>query len=308
MGINDRDYYRDEEPEVFQRATASMRVTKSSDALVKSLIAINIAVYVVNSILSGDGTGFSLNGLLSLHLAGLKNFELWRLVTYGFCHASLNHLIFNMFGLWMFGRLVESVRGARETLAFYLLALVVSGASQIFIGSGSKLAFQVVVGASGGCCALTVLSAFYFSRLKLHSLIFPFGIELRWAALIYVGIDAMGVLRGGGDHIAYWAHLGGAAFGALYGVLGMRLTPTRSLVNWSSVTTEPASTVPWREPEAPARSAQQAKVRLYEPPVDALDNEVDRLLDKINREGKASLSPAELEVLNRASQVYQQRR
>jgi hypothetical protein len=188
--------------------------------------------------------------------------------------------------------------------------LIASGASQLALGAGSApFGLQVVVGASGGCCALTVLSAFYFSRLKLYSMLFPFGLELRWAALIYVGVDAMGVLRGGGDHVAYWAHLGGAAFGALYGMSGLRLIPIGGVVNWPSASPEPARSIPWREPEVVApRPVSQTQVRLYEPPVDPLDSEVDRLLDKINREGKASLSPAELDVLNRASQVYQQRR
>src|SRR5207237_381134 len=53
--------------------------------------------------------------------------ELWRLLTYGFCHVNTSHIFFNMFSLWLFGKYVEPIYGAREFLAFYLVGILISG-------------------------------------------------------------------------------------------------------------------------------------------------------------------------------------
>lgn len=313
MGINDRDYYRDDEPESFQRETRRASYSPpSTNRLIKVLIALNVALYVMTSMSGGlraiPGTLFE---QMSLHRHGIENYELWRLVTYGFAHGNLNHLLFNMLGLWVFGRLVESARGAKETLGFYIGALIVSGAAQLIIESiQSPHRAGAIVGASGAICALTTLSAFYYSRLKLYSLIFPFGLELRWAAIVFVVLDTWGGLRGGAP-VAHWAHLGGAAFGALYHLLGMRIVPT-NLGSQSMSRAPRAEASPWRDaPPQPApqsRPVEQPKVRIYEPPVDVLEAELDRVLEKINREGKGSLTAAENEVLQRASEAFRQRR
>ncbi len=313
MGINDRDYYRGDEPESAHYETRRASYSPpSSNRLIKILIALNVAMYVVTSMSGGlRAIPGSLFEQMSLHRIGIENYELWRLVTYGFAHGNLNHLLFNMLGLWMFGRLVESVRGTFETLSFYLVALVVSGAAQLVIGSyQTPHRMGVIIGASGAVCALTALSAFYYGRLKMYSLIFPFGLELRWAAIVYVGIDTWGALRGGAP-VAHWAHLGGAAFGALYYMLGLRLVPTRFGFAASTIDSH-AEPSPWREslpqPANQPQPVEQPKVRIYEPPVDALEAELDRVLEKISREGKGSLTPAENEVLLRASEAIRQRR
>jgi len=311
MGINDRDYYRDDEPGSFQYQTRRVSDSlPSSNRLIKVLIALNVALFVMSSMSGGlrpvPGSMFE---QMSLHLPGIKNYELWRLVTYGFAHGNLNHLLFNMLGLWVFGRLVESVRGWKETLGFYLAALMISGAAQLAIGAvQSPHQLGLIIGASGAVCGLTALSAFYYGRLKMYSLIFPFGLELRWMAIVYVAIDTWGALRGGAP-VAHWAHLGGAAFGALYFLLGLRLIPNGlSRLTASMPHTEPT---PWQQgptrPTPLARSADRPDVRIYEPPTDALEAELDRVLDKINREGKASLTAAENEILQRASQAFRQR-
>lgn len=312
MGINDRDYYRDDESESFSYSTRRVSDTApSSNRLIKVLIALNVALFVMSSMSGGlrpvPGSMFE---QMSLHLPGIKNYELWRFVTYGFAHGNLNHLLFNMLGLWVFGRLVESVRGWKETLGFYIAALIISGAAQLAIGAvQSPHQLGLIIGASGAVCGLTALSAFYYGRLKMYSLFFPFGLELRWMALVYVAIDTWGALRGGAP-VAHWAHLGGAAFGALYFLLGLRIVPN-GLSRLTALRKRPEST-PWQQ--GPARSTQSAQsadrpeVRIYEPPTEGLAADLDRVLDKINREGKASLTAAENEVLQRASQAFRQHR
>lgn len=87
------------------------------------LIAICVLVFFVNS-----QTG-QLNG--ELYFWQNPNFRPWQLVTHMFMHGSLNHLLFNMFGLWMFGNTLEKVWGSQRFLIFYLACGV--GAAVIYL-------------------------------------------------------------------------------------------------------------------------------------------------------------------------------
>lgn len=307
MGINDRDYYRDDEPAEFRYETRQVPAFGSAPSkLVLVLMAINIAVFVLNGSLGPIEAldGQSLNGVLKLSWSSLQRFELWRLVTHGFCHGSVGHIVFNMFGLWTFGRMAEAARGTRETAAFYLVALVVSGMTHSLLAGRNA-----VIGASGAISAITILSAFYFGRQRMSLMLLPIVVELRWMAIGYVLMDAFGVAKGEGG-IAYWSHLGGAAFAVAYHLLELRLMPGSGRVNWESSSSGSASSLPWREREEPSHSvpAERPNVRIYEPPTDTLEADLDRVLDKINREGRASLTAAENEILNRASERFRQRR
>ena len=145
-----------------------------------------------------------------------------------------------------------------------------------------------MVGASGGVMAVMVLSAIHFPKMKvLLFMIIP--VEL---GILIVGLVAMDVLRatgvfGGDTHIAYMAHLGGAAFGFVYFRSGVRLS-----TRWES---QFGQFRLWR------RRVARPSVRVYQPPVDGFDDQVDAILEKISREGEASLTDRERELLMEAS-------
>ena len=136
--------------------------------------------------------------------------------------------------------------------------------------------------------AVMVLSAVHFPKMKvLLMMIIP--VEL---GMLVVGLVALDVMRalgmfGGETHVAYMAHLGGAAFGYGYHRSGIRLS---SIADGLSKRMRF-----WR------RRAVRPSVRVYRPSVDGLDDQVDALLEKISREGEASLSDRERELLMEAS-------
>src|ERR1035441_4652533 len=66
-------------------------------------------------------------------LAEGYNFQIWQLITYQFLHANFSHILFNMFGLWMFGMEIENIWGSRKFLYFYLLCGVVAGLFNLFL-------------------------------------------------------------------------------------------------------------------------------------------------------------------------------
>lgn len=315
MGINNRDYYRDDVPLDPSGSSRLAPGNATEGSAIKLLIGLCIAVMVMQSFSATDPRILSdgLTPYINLHWHGLQRFELWRVVTYGFSHGSVKHILFNMFGLWCMGRMVEEARGSRETFAIFIAAIVMSGLVNVGLNEWRGI-HSSLMGASGGVCAMVILAAFYFPARQV-ALFGVLPLQMRWLAALFVGIDVAGVFNPGAVgqaldpgsqvKIAYVAHLGGAAFGALYYLLGMRLWPSGSD---SSLGPQSVSEQ-WRPPARPAPPpVQEPRVQLYIPPKEELDREVDRILDKINREGKASLTLPENETLLRASEAIRSRR
>lgn len=88
----------------------------------KHLLIINIAIWLIESI-NPAGFGDTLINRLGLHFFEGSLFNPAQLFTYMFLHSpsSITHILFNMFSLWMFGRLLEQVWGSRRFLTFYLV-------------------------------------------------------------------------------------------------------------------------------------------------------------------------------------------
>ncbi|MCH7989277.1 MAG: rhomboid family intramembrane serine protease [Planctomycetes bacterium] len=227
---------------------------------------------------------------------GLASF--WRYLTYGFCHdrGSMWHIVFNMYFLWMFGRLVEPIYGSREFLAFYLTAIIVSGFCFLGVRGSSQIDVEMI-GASGAVMAVVFLAAMHYPREKVY-VMFVIPLEFRWLAVLYALGDTFGFVRGGGE-IAHVAHLGGAAFGVAYKYFGWRMYGI-----WNRL----------RGGMRLPRLRSRPKVRLYKPSVSSsktsrrdLDSQVDRILDKISKQGEASLTDDERNLLKKASQKYKKR-
>jgi membrane associated rhomboid family serine protease len=145
-----------------------------------------------------------------------EEFRPYQLFTHMFTHDDIGHIFFNMFNLWMFGRVLESVWGSKKFLIFYLVcgvgAAVAHLAFQYFTG-GETFA----IGASGAVMGVMVGFAFLFPNTELMFIFFPIPIKAKWIILIMVAFDLFGGI-GATDGIAHWAHLGGAAtgFGLVY--------------------------------------------------------------------------------------------
>ena len=318
MGIHNRDYIRDEPPGGHYSGSGFGSSPVGSDAwAIKRIIVACVVVFFLQNLFPSDEVRVGpqgieitrgLTGWLDLNWAGLTKFQLWRVVTYGFCHSTqgLAHIFFNMFGLWIFGRAIEQLYGAKETLAFFVATVAVSGVVEVVAQHYAGLN-PSVIGASGGVMGVLILTAMHFPKTMVQFLFIPFAFELRWLALGYVALDVWRVMAGG-TGIAALAHLSGAAFGYVYFQTGLRLTGgpsygrrSRGIGGW--LRSKLAS-----RPKKPVRNADQKDVRLYEPPApDQLDAEVDRILEKINLTGRDSLTPEENEILLKASERYKNR-
>jgi membrane associated rhomboid family serine protease len=284
MGLYDREYYRDEEPTRFLGGDRPVVIT---------LILINVAVFVVDYFSQGR-----LTRLLAVRSDLFTHpWNAWQLLTAGFLHSteSVWHILINMYSLWLFGRDVEELYGRREFLRLYLALVVLSSLSWVLYENAmtgfSPPDAQYMIGASGAVTGIMVVFACHFPRR-----VFLFWGLLPLPAWLLIGflvlLDVFGAMRGEhGSNTAYAAHLGGAAFGYLYYRGGYNLgqvSAGRSVVDWFK-----------RRPKLRLRRAEDD---------DDLNVRVDRVLEKISREGEASLTRSERRLLESASRRYQQRR
>ena len=97
--------------------------------VVKNLLIINALVFFATGIFRSS-MGIDLNELAGLHYFGAQKFNPVQLVTYMFLHANLSHIFFNMFAVFMFGRILEQVWGPKRFLTYYLITGIGAGVIQ----------------------------------------------------------------------------------------------------------------------------------------------------------------------------------
>jgi membrane associated rhomboid family serine protease len=180
-----------------------------------SLIGLNVAVYIWGLTLGGKGY----EELLWTFGLVPADFSWLTLVTSMFLHGGLGHIGSNMLSLWIFGDNVEDRFGHGRFLLFYLLAGAVAAFAQIWSSPDSSVP---LVGASGAIAG--VMGAYFVlfphSRILVLVFFFFFLDVVEIPALIYLGVwflfqvlSGMGSAAGGGEMIAFWAHIGGFAMG-----------------------------------------------------------------------------------------------
>ena len=96
--------------------------------ITKNLLIINILMFVAPYVLGRYG--INLNSLLGLHFFMASDFRLHQIFTYLFMHGGFEHLFFNMFALWMFGRIIEQVMGPKRFLTYYMVCGIGAGLIQ----------------------------------------------------------------------------------------------------------------------------------------------------------------------------------
>jgi len=88
--------------------------------VVKNLLIIN-GLFFLATLAFGNAFNIDLVRILGLHFPGADNFAPYQFVSYMFMHGGFTHLFFNMFALWMFGNMLESVWGPKRFLIYYLI-------------------------------------------------------------------------------------------------------------------------------------------------------------------------------------------
>lgn len=139
-------------------------------------------------------------------------FHVWQLLSYGFLHGNLNHIFFNMFGLWMFGRDLERMMGARRFLIYYLTCVIGAGIVQLFV-AGIQGGIYPTIGASGGVFGILLAFAMAFPNRIIMLLFPPIPMKAKYFVLMYGLLELYLGLSGRAQGVANFAHLGGMFFG-----------------------------------------------------------------------------------------------
>ena len=222
--------------------------------VVKNLIIINVLVWIAQIMFNNQ---YHLTQILQLNpiipeklqsilmqsheYSQADKFKPYQLVTHMFAHAAVDrggriiffHILFNMFGLWMFGRILENVWGPKRFLFFYLASGIGAAALHLTLqyfrseqllnavlaedpGQIQKFsgALASAVGASGAIMGIFAAFAYLFPNTELYIMLIPIPVKAKWAVLGLVAIDLFGGISSvQGDNIAHFAHLGGAITG-----------------------------------------------------------------------------------------------
>jgi len=187
---------------------------KNFPPVVKNLLIINCLVFVAQQILPASALHFPLQGWISLHYVGTPYFRLWQLFTYMFAHAGIDHLFFNMFALWMFGRILENVWGSKRFLFYYMVCGVGAGLTQELLQLAGVIPPVPVVGASGAVYGLLLAFGVMFPNMPLFIIPIPVPIKAKWMVIGYTVIELLeGIFSYG--NVAHFAHLGGMVFGLM---------------------------------------------------------------------------------------------
>lgn len=302
MGIYDREYYRDE-PGGFH--------LRKPGTIIGWIILINVIVYLADGFMAAEklhtleGVAVSVpshpvNDALALHASDLARPWLWwRLLTYGFAHDSypaIGHILFNMLGLFFLGPPIEQRYGKREFLRLYLALIVFSGLVWASVALLRGVPPQVgVVGASGAVVGVVLLFALNYPRQTVY-LYMLFPVPAWVIGVVIVLADLYGALNPArGMHIAVEAHLAGAALAILYWRLGWNFTRLTDKLALGKLFERRPRLKVHRPNDAPGD--QDA----------AAGDEIDRILEKIHREGEASLTRKERRALQDASRRFQEK-
>ena len=274
---------------------------QSIPKITKNLLIINLLAYLATVVFELRGVELAFYG--GLHYFESPYFHLYQFVTYQFLHGSFTHLFFNMFALWMFGRIIEQVWGPKKFLFYYLVCGIGAGLSQevvqLLMGS-----YSLTIGASGAVYGILLAFGMTFPEERIFIFPLPVPIKAKWFVCIYAGIELFSAISSAGDDVAHMAHLGGMLFGFLlirywqkhpgsdFDLGSGQQYFARMKRNFEQHQRQ-------RRPE-PRSGSKEADME-YNARKRQNQEEVDRILDKIRKSGYDSLSKDEKQRLFDAS-------
>lgn len=299
----------------------------------KNLLIINVLVFVVTLL---PLSTLDVTKDFGLYYFQSPNFHVYQLLTYMFVHSSqsFTHIFFNMFALWMFGRVMENVWGPRKFLFYYLLCGVGAGLTQevaqflhvIIEGDAIRYVETTqgtipitvrqltdmipTIGASGAIYGILLSFGMSFPNERMFIFPIPVPIKAKWFVIGYAAIEVFSVWASSNDGVAHVAHLGGMLFGLLailywrrHPSSDMRFNPNRGHEFFNNMKRKFEQQQKPKQPNMRAeRGGAKEDDMEYNARKQQRQAEVDAILDKIRKSGYDSLTKEEKKRLFDASQ------
>ncbi len=191
--------------------------SKKFPYLVLGLIVVNVVMFIYQQTLPNVWDFYTKYAFTPIQLTEGNWFSIVTLFTSQFLHGGYEHIIFNMWFLWIFADNVEEDLGSFKFLLFYLMGGVAAGLLQYAFDFNNE---WPILGASGSISAVLGYYLLRFPHYKVQTIVFfgpgliPADIFLGlWFILQFVsGIASLGIAGDAGG-VAWWAHIGGFVFG-----------------------------------------------------------------------------------------------
>ena len=235
---------------------------------IKLLVSVNFGIFLLQSLSRSEMIFFQLFGLVPKLI--WSEFMIWQPVTYLFFHGGIWHVLINMFVLWMFGSELERLWGKQRFLKYYFITGIGSGVMTSLFNLSSS---TPVVGASGAVFGVLMAygitypnrTIYLYGIIPIRSMLF----------VIAVGLIAFVSSFDGTSRISHITHLSGM-------VIGYIILKRRWHFNdiWFSIRKK---TLEYQIQREEKRLSHRQE----------LENNIDKILDKINKQGFQSLSDKE---------------
>jgi len=244
---------------------------------IKILVSINFGIFLLQTIARTEGMFFPLFGLVPKLV--WSEFMLWQPFTYLFFHGGIWHVLINMFVLWMFGSELERLWGKKHFLKFYFATGVGAGLVTMIFGLNSM---TPIVGASGAVYGVLLAYGLTYPNRTVYL----YGIIPIKSLWFVIGIGVIAFLSSFDNvsQISHLTHLSGMMIGYL-----MLKHPVRFNDLWFTIRKR---TLEYKIKHEEKKVTQHQEI----------EREIDRILDKINREGFDSLTEGEHDRLYKGSQ------
>ena len=218
--------------------------------VVKNLLIINGLLFLAT--ISLESYGIDLTQILALHQFQSNDFMPHQLITHLFMHGDFTHLFFNMFAVWMFGKVLENVWGGKKFLIYYMFTGIGAAALHLGVSQYEILSLQSqlnpydlnillengktilernqnysnqtmgklnllintpTVGASGAVFGILLAFGMLFPNTLLY-IYFAIPLKAKYFVMIYGALELyLGLMNNPADNVAHFAHLGGMLFG-----------------------------------------------------------------------------------------------
>jgi len=269
------------------------------EAVLTQIVVINLAVFLV--VRFGHMFGLNVLGQVAMPIGGGDFIvKFWTLFTYMFTHFDFFHFFWNMVSFYFMAQILTTIMGQKKILYLYVMSGLCGGALVLILSLLFPASFgnAILLGASASVLGVGAVMAIYSPNF----MVYLFGMfEMRYRnfyILVFVITTVLDLVAKTGEEITLGdnaggkiAHIGGAAFGLLYGYY---LKRGNDLFNFSfslkrkSKLTVVSNTGTRSKPHSPQGKSDEQKM--------------NELLDKISKSGYDSLTKSERDELFRLSQ------
>ena len=271
---------------------------RPENVALKWIIILNVAAFILQNVFTVWFNAPIMNQYLALSSAKLMSGYIWTVVTYSFLHRDFFHILVNILAIFFAGRIVEPMFGPKRFIQAYIGASIIGGLLWMVLNPGDR---DILVGASASGFGLITLFCLSQPNQPITFLIFliiPVTLKPKWLLTSLIVIEVFLFLFHEFPRrsvVASSAHLGGI----LGGFIAYRLFATMSYSGLRNIKIE---TPQWVKNKV-IHKTYSPKYKVNVSNTDALKQEIDRILDKINSQGFGSLSEEEKKTLDRAKDI-----